>query len=107
MESKGIALIRPCLLLFLGFQAGCASLSPGESVRHVTQIPQAARLAGTTPEIQAASYQEPVSSLPVAGQTAATLSPQSVAPPFVDMSELSVEALVQHVLARNPSLAQM
>jgi len=107
MENKGKALIRPCLLLLFGLQAGCAGLSPGQSVPHVARIPQAARPAGTTPEIQAASYQEPVSSLPVDGQTAATLSQQPPAPPFADMSELSVDALVQQVLARNPSLAQM
>jgi cobalt-zinc-cadmium efflux system outer membrane protein len=107
MENKGKALIRPCLLLLFGLQAGCAGLFPGQPVPHFACIPQAARPAGATPEIQTASYQEPVSSLTVAGQTTATVSQQPAGPPFADMSEFSVEALVQQVLARNPSLAQM
>jgi cobalt-zinc-cadmium efflux system outer membrane protein len=65
-------------LLFFGFQLGCASVLCGESVP-----------------------------LPEVGPVNTATNEQSSAPAFADASEMSVESLVEQVLARNPSLAQM
>jgi outer membrane protein TolC len=98
-------LIRPCLLLFFAVQAGCAGLSRGEQKSYVAPVPQAAQAARVSPEIQTASYQEAPSS--AASKGTAPLAPDPHTPAFAGLSELSVEALLQDVLARNPSLAQM
>src|SRR5262245_46790951 len=107
VEKPGRALTSPCLLLIFALQAGCAALSPGELRRPVAAAPQTAQPARVSPEIQTASYQEPAPSLPAPRKLPAPVIPDPHAPPFTGMSELSLQALVQEVLARNPSLAQM
>src|SRR5207249_6540536 len=102
MEITGKATIWLGPFLLLGIQIGCASLSPGEPVRHCIPTRDVAHAAGPVSEVQAASYQEARSSLPPADQGAADSSPQP--PTFAALSELSLEALIEEVLARNPSL---
>jgi outer membrane protein TolC len=104
MERTGKVLVGPCLLLLFGLQAGCAGLAPGEPVKHLVAVPQAAQPAGRGSEIESASYQEP---LPPASKSADRVAPVLDAPPFAGISELSLDTLVEEVLARNPSLAQM
>src|SRR5438132_1942156 len=95
-ESPG-SFIAVCLLLILGLAAGCAAPSPGEPVRRVAQVPRGAQPAGPVSGIQTVSCQD----------ATAPLSQQATMPAFENTSELSVETLVQEILARNPSLAQM
>jgi outer membrane protein TolC len=107
VKNQGGMLIRPCLLLVFVVQAGCAALSPGEQVHYVPLALQTTQPARISPEIQTASHQEPAPSLPAPRKSPAVVLPEPQAPAFTGMSELSLEALVQEVLARNPSLAQM
>jgi outer membrane protein TolC len=100
-------LIRPCMLMVFVVQVGCAALSPGEPARHVPPASQTAQPARASAEIQTVSYQEVGPSLPEPRKSPAAAIPEAHAAPFVGISELSLEALVQEVLGRNPSLAQM
>jgi outer membrane protein, heavy metal efflux system len=74
---------------------------------HSTTIPRPAETAGIATEIQTASCRETTLSLPAAWEIGTSLSQQPPAPGFANLPELSVEALVEQVLTRNPSLAQM
>jgi outer membrane protein TolC len=100
-------LARPCLLLVFIIQAGCTALSAGGQGHDVPRAPQTAQAARGSSQIQTATYKEPASSLPDPRKTPAAIIPEAHAAPFAGMSELSLEVLVQEVLARNPSLAQM
>jgi cobalt-zinc-cadmium efflux system outer membrane protein len=107
LRELGRLLIRPGVLLFLGVQTGCAALPATRPVQQLPLIPQAAQSVEAVGQIQRVSDQEPRPSVPTACPASAAAGQQSSAPPFADTSELSVEALIQQVLARNPSLAQM
>jgi outer membrane protein TolC len=76
-------------------------------VQHSPPTSQAIQPVRVAAEIQAASYQEPVPSVPATCPANVAESQQPSAPAFANASELSVEALIEQVLARNPSLAQM
>src|SRR5262249_48376584 len=108
MNWRGTAFIRttPCLLLLL---VGCDTLNPRTaapphfvpSTEARASAPQEHRSSPGAPNtIQRASLGLPIDALPpdahVAGES-----------PFSGMKEMRAEALVEQVLARNPSLAQM
>jgi cobalt-zinc-cadmium efflux system outer membrane protein len=89
--------------------AGCApfSLTRPIPVHETAPIAPAAQNNATDEPIQTVSHQEPGAALlPPEYESPAAPGPDTE-PPFAGMSELSVEALVQEVLGRNPTLAQM
>ena len=106
MKSLGERLLAPCSLLLCALPLAC------------TMTPQTtpAAIAGPTKEtevIQQAGYTEQSgrSEEPTLPAPSAVPSPQTAAPPqtapFAELSELSVDALIEQVLARNPSLPEM
>lgn len=103
-KKRGSALTWLCLLLL---QAGCSTLSPGQPAQYSASTPKATQLTGATPAIQTVSHQEAQPSLLPARETPPGLSPEPHVPSFAGKSELSLAALIQAVLVRNPSLAQM
>jgi cobalt-zinc-cadmium efflux system outer membrane protein len=104
MDRLGRTLIRLCLLLLGGFLSGCAAPSLVTPVFDAAPLPPAALLAGAAPE-PATRHGTALPSYPADPTTTATSQP--CAPPFALETELSVEVLVEQVLVRNPSLAQM
>src|SRR5260370_12674949 len=105
MAQIGRTGIGGCLLIgILSF--GCAALAP------LPPDPRAASVAQTSHAATAALSATPLTARgePTAIDTAlraqAIEQPPSDAP-FTAMAELSADALVQQVLARNPSLTQM
>jgi hypothetical protein len=85
------------LLFVITVMTGCSSVSTvaGKSL-----------LSGTTceaesPNLQQACYQEEEKAPP------APTASESTESPFAGAKELSLEALIQEVLSRNPNLAQM
>jgi outer membrane protein TolC len=103
-QAAGLT-IRVCLFLLSGLYTGCAGLPRVEPVssRSTNGTPTTV-IAAATPSGPSTGHAE---LLPVSASTQpspATLPPHS---PLEGMTELTVEALVEQVLARNPSLAQM
>ena len=108
MRRFGKTPVRSCLALLCGLQASCSALSP-EGPARSPLCPAPVVAARLVPEAQPA-YQrvrftvrgpdEP----PAAVQPA---PPDAPAPLFAGQAELSVEALVQEVLSRNPSVGEM
>lgn len=91
------------LALVSGLMAGCAGLS-GPGLKPDTS-PPVSRAAAT----RVGASSEPPPPIRLASATADPAAPAQPPPvaPLSGMSELTVEALVEQVLARNPSLAQM
>jgi outer membrane protein, heavy metal efflux system len=109
LEKKCKALTWPCVLLLL-LQAGCAALSPGQPGRYSASTPSIANAGqptGAPPAIQTVSHQEAQPSHPPASESPPALASEPHRPPFAGMAELSLDTLIQEVLGRNPSLAQM
>jgi outer membrane protein TolC len=105
VKKPGTVRIRPVLLLFI-LATGCSAIPPAYPVRDDPIVPRALLGVPTSDGVRTAAFQETTSSPSAAGQAATPLpEPRPLA--FAGMSELSVEALVQEVLTRNPSLAQM
>lgn len=102
MRRFGKAPIRSCLAVLCGLQAGCSAFSLGEAARPPAPPPLAAR---ESPEAQPACQR--VRFTVAAAPSASPASASAPAPLFADQPELSADALVQEVLARNPTLAQM
>ncbi|GIW86373.1 MAG: RND transporter [Isosphaeraceae bacterium] len=91
-------------LFFAALPSACAGIDAGgrEPVLTLPPVPGEARESGF-PE-----QSSPVSQAPLQVPALAEASPQKAgAAPFPGMTELSVDALVEQVLARNPTLAQM
>lgn len=120
MERKGKVRIRLCPLLVFGTLAGCEILAPVGLPLNPPPAPKVAQPAGCAlpaeTEVRQATHLSglPESEKPPSGEEAPTprtvLPPPSPGPhpaPFAGMAELSVEALVEQVLRRNPTLAQM
>src|SRR5205807_10330666 len=87
-----------------GLQAGCSALSSRRSCESPppTAFQSVSRATGGAPAaVQQASFQE--AHAPCPGGSLAPLP----SPSFAGMPELSVGVLIQEVLARNPTLAQM
>jgi cobalt-zinc-cadmium efflux system outer membrane protein len=101
MRRSGKILLGVPLVLLCGVQAGCAGLPPAQAP---LQDAPAHRLA--QPDAcavrQAAHCQEDP---PRPAEEAAPLAPPPA--PLQGLPELTAEALVEQVLARNPSLAQI
>jgi outer membrane protein, heavy metal efflux system len=92
---------RSCVLL-LSLEAGCATLLPGTPTPDLLSVPQAAQPAGLPVVVQAAAWEQ--------GETAASTPAReaiSSVLPFAGQADLSADAVVQQVLVRNPSLAEM
>ncbi len=81
---------RVCPALIFGLAAGCATFNVERSTLNVG--------AATVPSDQPEALQQP---------KAPALPRQESDSPFAGMKELKVDTLVEQVLARNPSLAQM
>jgi outer membrane protein TolC len=117
----GRALLRPCLLLAFALEAGCAAFPWAADTRHSVPILQPPRAATTNLEIQRTSYREVSPSSPGAvrpgvfqipsvgqvGDTAAGIDHAGGGDLFKGIEELTADAVVEQVLARNPSRAQM
>ncbi len=100
-------LVRTAIPLWLlGFStvlAGCRTirpaLTPAQPSTETASSPEAAH--SSAPLVQRVSFE---TIIPNADPPCA---PSRVSTPFKGADELSVDALIEHVLARNPSLAQM
>jgi outer membrane protein, heavy metal efflux system len=92
-------------LVFSTVMAGCATVRPGVTFSPLPTLPETAASPNAcplaTPLVQRASFETvtPEATMPC------TASPDDT--PFAGAEELSVDTLVEQVLARNPSLAQM
>src|SRR2546425_1132917 len=94
------------LLLLSAIPSGCAALHR-ETAPTSALLPSATTAASPDrPGQPASALRQAAFDLPAHGQVPACPSKPDT-PPFVGMSELSVDALVAQVLAHNPSLAQM
>ena len=106
MRRSGVRRAAVGLALVSGVQAGCAGLSdPGG--KPISPPPVSTATPPAAPRVGASSG--PPSAITLASATAVSAAPPqplSVSP-LGGMTELTVEALVEQVLARNPSLAQM
>jgi outer membrane protein TolC len=102
-EWTGLKLIIWCLLLFCGLLSGCAGLSVPKPMPDPASMPQAARPGGAAPERETQGIQL----VPCGNSSLKTLTCETSDAPFTGKGELSVEALIEQVLARNPALAQM
>jgi outer membrane protein TolC len=96
MNRFGRAAARGWLACGLGLPVGCAAL-----FLHADPAPQAAAPAEPAPPAQPPAGSQPVK------LCSATEPAANQDMPFQGAAELSVTELVQQVLARNPSLAQM
>src|SRR6266404_1809303 len=93
------------MLLIAGFPTGCAELHQDPSpVAASPTLAAAARLC--SPNQPASSVQQVSFQMPAQGSSSRCASSPELAP-FAEQRELTVDALVEQVLARNPSLAQM
>src|SRR5713226_2524875 len=89
-------------VVFLNLLAGCTM----PSAVLPTQIARSSQPVGMASEIQQVSYRPDSKSSARLGQPTPSLQAAS-ATAFSGQAELTVEALVQQVLERNPSLGQM
>jgi outer membrane protein TolC len=103
-ERMGWRFPRLCLLLLCGLPSGCAALSLARPVPEARPVLQAAQPGGAAFD-PATQHGLTLASYPPALPTASAARPCD--PPFAGADELSVEALIETVLARNPTLAQM
>jgi outer membrane protein TolC len=107
LRTTGLVRIRSCVVLVLGVYTGCAGPLPWQAAQSSTPNSHSSRLVELAPQIQAASLQDAGPTAPAACPARAAASQPPSAPAFVNTSELSIEALIEQVLARNPSLAEM
>jgi outer membrane protein TolC len=101
-----------------GLAVGCTTLRPTERVSQRLPVVQAPRSAADAPSeeggaVQQAAYQAEDTATPDATSPALPIRPpdskaaDSADAPFAGVAELAVGPLVQAVLTRNPTLAQM
>jgi outer membrane protein TolC len=93
--------MKPHVLLFVCLLAGCSCIPAA-----VTP-PNDAQPAAPSPIQQVAFHEDCPATFPALGAGLPTPPPASETAPFAAATELTVGALVQEVLARNPSLEQM
>lgn len=103
MNQRHKRSIAECLLLLFGLQAGCADHS--RLRQDATAMAPAVPPAIVTPSESLKDHQD----IQLVSATAPGSLPDASLPcaPFSDAAELSVETLIEQVLARNPSLAEM
>src|SRR5215208_2388099 len=92
------AVARVCVWFSLALPAGCAGLSPAPPAADVGPAPQVTA-PRPAPGLLQVGHQE------LAPPADAPLPPPAA--PFAGAEELSEQSLVEQVLLRNPSLAQM
>src|SRR5262245_37323193 len=102
MRRTGNALLGLSLMLLCGVTAGCAGLPPATVPLPGAPAPRPATSAGPGPAIQQAAYCQ--EGRPGPAEATALAPPPA---PLDGLPELTADALVEQVLARNPSLAQM
>ena len=107
MRRSGVRRVGACLVLLSGLPAGCAGLS-GPGWKSDFPSPVSATAPPSAGPRTAASPQPPPA-IKLASATADGAAPAPLPPPapLSGMTELTPEALIDQVLARNPSLAQM
>jgi len=127
MQRGGRTLMPWCLIVLFGLQPGCAALFPSGSGSHPSSVPET--LQSTAPEAEPGAVQQiayrsetsseqskdagdgrpapPDDSLPAPRPEPTAQPAQAADAPFAGKSELSVEALVEAVQVRNPSLPEM
>src|SRR5262245_29140085 len=97
--------IRWWLLLLVSFTGGCAALRDPAVPPSALAAPTG-NSGGLAHSGQLSSLHQDSLEAPAAGNLPGCASEPS-ASPFKDTRELTVDAVVEQVLARNPSLAQM
>jgi outer membrane protein TolC len=106
MNAPGKRVVPPGVLLLGLFVAGGCSAVPAGTPLPTAVLAQTTRPAESASEFRQVAHFQPAA----AGHVEAAPAPAKAAPPaspFAGMAELSVEAVVQEVLSRNPTLAQM
>jgi outer membrane protein TolC len=106
MERPVRTPISRWLLLLTAVPAGCAALDGTSATPPAAPTSAAAAPFSGLPVLVAAPLRQASFEVPVQGHPPVCASDPG-GPPFAGAGELSVEALVEQVLARNPSLAQM
>src|SRR5262245_43478152 len=102
MRRTGNALLGFGVMLLCGVGAGCVGPASGSAPRGDV-LPRRPAPSAPASTIQQAVYHQ-------AGPTGPAVATPALAQPSApvpDLPELTAEALVEQVLARNPSLAQM
>src|SRR5207253_2941815 len=94
-ERMGLIFTRSCLLLLCGLSSGCAALSLARPMSAAVPASQGARPGGAAPE----PGNQGIALLSYPHAPPATSISQPGDPPFTGQAELSVEALIEHVLA--------
>src|SRR5260370_6851598 len=110
MMQAGRSLFPRCRFLLAFLVSGCGFIRPTESLSRVCSptFSESSKAIVTSladesqPGIRQASFQ----ALPLDGPSKDKAS-DADANPFLETKELSIELLIDQVLARNPSLAQM
>ena len=103
-EQTGVTFALLCLLMACGLPAGCAALPLARPTPEPPPAPQVAHPSGAASEPASRHGMPTACYLPL--QTASAISPTGDCL-FAGEAELSVEELIEQVLARNPTLAQM
>lgn len=91
-------------LLFAALSSGCAEIGASSQERALTLPPPHNESTEAGISQQSSSVRTASEQFPVQGESP---HQQTDAAPFSGMSELSVDAFIEQVLARNPTLAQM
>ena len=102
---KGLTFTGLCLVLLCGLPSGCVALSVAIPTPESSSVPQGAH-AGSAAAVEPASQHRILTASYLPVQNATAISQPDDAP-FAGNDELSVDLLVEQVLARNPTLAQM
>jgi cobalt-zinc-cadmium efflux system outer membrane protein len=104
MQRPGRLPTRLVLGLLVGVLAGCGLPSP-RLPSEPAPPPRPAQLADTAPQVERVAYRLTLQVPTDADVQTPQTSPRAAV--FPDSTELSAEALIREVVARNPSLAQM
>jgi outer membrane protein TolC len=104
MISMGRAFVCVTPILILGFAGGCGIFRPVAPFSNIGSISQVDS-PGQSPPKRTPNSDIALASLQVVPE--ASPSAEHYTPPFLEQTELSLNALIEQVLARNPSLAQM
>lgn len=105
MKRSGVIVIQSCTLLLVATATGCTPLRSTTILTH-PPVPVSGQTfehgrPNTPTTLEQASWEAPPQTEPARMVTNGEINP------FLGLNELSVDALVQHVVARNPSLVQM
>src|SRR5262249_15078838 len=102
-ERMALTLAELCVPVLCGLLSGCAALSLEKPVPKAGPAPRAALSGGAAPK----GRDQGIVLVSCANAPPTTAISQPGDPPFAGQLELNVEALIEQVLARNPSLSQM